>query len=549
MKDKCFLLNGTQKAIEASGAQLNGQNVIIVRRNAAFGDAIAATVVSDHLAKLGVPTVFQTHPDIVSTIRRNPYVYAVTPTSGFCHVNLDGAYENDPNRTSKSFARMFMDSANLQLLSRGIQLGGPLNCKPRLVVTEQEKSTMIEHRLKNYPKPWVFVCPRSNHWAARTVPDPIWNEAAKRIPGTKFWMGMHPAPPAFVDLGYRNMDHMTMALACADLLVTVDTGPMHVAAAMNIPIIAILQSSSPELHLNDQNDFTCIWPNLDCLNCQKNLCPKNEHLPPCQNVDPEMIARAAIWKLRQHTHDEVSAVVAIWKPDVNVLNRCLECLIPQVDEIVVTRELRAVLPPGALQHAKVRYVVKNEANIGYGRNQNYGARLTANKYILQCNDDVFLDPNAVELMKREMVSDVGLVSCRLHYPDGTIYHAGKFRNAGMRGWGHIDHRKHEWTIKEATTCENTCGAAVLVRRKAYYQINGFDEEFFVYSEDDDLCLSLGNAGWRLVYTPHARGVHMEGQSTKTLGDIAEKVKHANATFAKKWGWWYDLNLNRVPGIF
>lgn len=550
MKDQCFLLNGTAKALESAGHEHNGQNAIIVRRNAAIGDAVAATVVSDKLAEIGVPCVFQCHPDIIPVIRRNPYVYAVSPTNGFCHVNLDGCYESDPRRTEKSFPQMFMDAANLQLLSRGIQLGPVRNCKPHIVVTGQESEIVRMHRLKHFPRPWVFVCPRSNHWQARTVPDRIWNEAAKKIPGTKFWLGTHPAPPAFVDLGMRNIEQVAIAMSAADLLVTVDTGPLHIAAAMNIPIVAILQSSSPELHLNDQNDFTCIWPKgLDCLNCQKNICPKSEHTPPCQNMDPDEIAQAAIWKLRQHTHDEVSAVVAIYQPDVNTLNRCLECLIPQVDEIVVTRELKSILPPNSLQHPKIRYVLKREYGIGYGRNQNYGTRLTCNKYLLQCNDDVFLDNNAVELMKREMVDDVGIVACRLHYPDGSIYHAGKYRSPGMRGWGHIDHRKHEWTIKEACRMENVNGAAVLVRRKAFYEINGFDENFWLYAEDDNQCLSMGQAGWGIVYTPHARGVHMEHQSTQKIGNVMDVVKSANSTFGKKWGWYLEKNLNTVPGTF
>lgn len=549
MKDKCFLLNETSKAAPSPESGRNGETAIIVRRNAAIGDAVSATVVSDALAKLGIPTVFQTHPDIVPVIRRNPYLYGISQTSGFCHVNLDGVYENDPERTSKSFWRMFIESANLQLLSRGIQLGPPLNCRPRLVVTDVEREPLIQHRLKNYPRPWVFICPRSNHWAARTVQDPVWHDAAKRIQGTKFWLGMHPAPPGIIDLGIRNIDHVTVALSCADLLVSVDTGPLHIAAALGIPIVSILQSSSPELHLNDQNDFVMVSPKLECLNCQKNICPINHHLPPCQNVDPELIAAIANAKLRHVTHDEVSAVVAIYQPEVATLNRCLECLLPQVSEIVVTRENKSILPEGALQHPKIRYVWKRDTQIGYGRNINYGARHTFNRNLLLVNDDVFLDPDAVQKLKNELVSGVGMVAARLHYPDGTIYHAGKYRSPGMRGWGHIDHRKLEWTIKDPVDMENVCGAAVLVSRRAFYDIGGFDESFFIYAEDDDFALRLRQSGHRIVYTPHARGIHMEHQSTQKLGNIMDIVNGANRRFGQVWGWYLEKNINTIPGNF
>jgi GT2 family glycosyltransferase len=303
------------------------------------------------------------------------------------------------------------------------------------------------------------------------------------------------------------------------------------------------------LHLNDQNDFVCVSPPLDCLNCQKNLCHINQHIPPCQNIDPSLISAAALARLRSLQTEDVSAIVAIYQPEVQTLNRCLESLLGQVQEIVVCAEGNSVIPSNARKDPKIRYVQKNLRKIGYGRNTNNGARHSNGRYLLLINDDVFLDEGAVERMREQMQPGVAVVSNLLRYPNGQIYHAGKVRSPGVRGWGHIDHRQWHPSIKEACDMENTCGACVLVRREAFYQIGGFDEDYFIYAEDDDFMLRMRKAGWRLRYTPHSTGIHMEGQSTQKIGQPNEHIQQANQIFTIKWGAYLDHNLHRVPGSF
>lgn len=534
------------------GARRNGDatagSPIILRRTAAIGDSLCASVVADNLIRQGFEVTMQTHPHCQCVLRRHPYLYDVQNPDGFCHINLDGAYENDPNRRMKHFHQMFFEKAGLQLRARGIYLGEPLNCKPRLRMPQQIKE-IVRHQFIHLPRPWVFVCPRSDAYNVREVPNWIWERAAEKISGTKFWIGRHPAPNNFIDLKASHFDNVIEWLTAADLLVTVDTGPMHVAAALGIPIVAISQSSSPELHLSDQNDFISIAPPLDCLNCQQNVCPKGHSLPPCQSIDPEFIAQWANARLRYRFSNDVSAIVPIYQPEVGTLNRCLAAVLPQVDEVIVTGEGYSRLPDGALQHPKIRYVNKPMNRIGYGRNANFGARHANGKYLLLLNDDVFLDPGTVDTLKREMTDGVGMVAHLLRYPDGTIYFAGKMRSPGMRGWGHVDLRHRDPTIKEPIEAENVCGASVLVRREAFYGIDGFDEEFFIYAEDDDFCLRTRKAGWRIRYTPHASGVHLEHQSTQKLGSIQDTVGKANALFSRKWSRYLDHNLNRVPGNF
>jgi GT2 family glycosyltransferase len=346
------------------------------------------------------------------------------------------------------------------------------------------------------------------------------------------------------------MDNVIVWLSAADILVTVDTGPMHVAAALGIPIVALGQSSRPDLHLNDQTDFIIIEPaGLDCLNCQERECPKDAKHPPCQQFSPDVIASWAAAKLHQKYGDYVSAVIACYQPELETLQRCLDAVLPQVQEIVIGIEANSRLPEGIVSHPKIVVARKNQAGIGYGRNTNHAARQTTGKYILFLNDDVFIAPDAVAKMREVMGPGVGAVANRLMYPDGTVYHAGKYRPHGAHGWGHLNHRETKWDIKEPRELENVCGACLLVPREAFYGINCFDEEFFLYAEDDDFALRLRQAGHKIMFTPHSEGIHLEHQSTKKIGDVESLAKKGGELLDRKWGWYFDKNKDNEMGTF
>lgn len=539
MKPECFLFvrrNG--------GGNIPPAPTKTIRRKAAIGDAIACTIVADKLLEQNFKVEFQTLGMIQPVIRRHPGIGSVSDPVGNCDVVLDGAYEKDLHRRLRHFYAIFMDVARKQLLQQGIDIGPSINCRPRLTPHKPAQEA-LRAKLQEYPRPWVFICPRSNSYKVRQIPDGIWREAADGIQGTKFWIGTFPGPQNIVDLQCHDLRVLTDYLSIADLLITVDTGPMHIANAVGTQVLAIAQSSSPELHLSDQTDFRTIGPSLDCLNCQLNLCPKSQWLPPCQQVPPGLIAREANRSLRRLS-ETVSAVIPIFKPSGEMLNKCLAAVLPQVDEVVVTKERGGIFPADMIRNPKIITVTKDQDGIGFGRNVNFGARHSTGKYLLVLNDDVYLNPDAVSQMMKCMKPDVGIVGQLLWYPNRTIYHAGKVRQPGQGiGFPHADLRKTTFTIKEPIEMENTNGASILFRREAFYDADGYDDGFQFYAEDDDICMKVRLRGWKLWYTPHAQGVHDEHAETKKVPGIWSVMGQSNARFGQKWGAYFRHNAGNT----
>jgi len=544
-KNECFLIRESQNG---GGNSVTNQRILI-RRVAALGDVLSSTVIADRLDQLGYGVEFQSHSSTHCLLRRVRSISRISEPGGYVHVDLDGAYETNPARRNLHFNEMWFEKANQSLNAYGIDLGKPFNCKPRLSISDPEKE-IAKAKFSDYPRPWVFICPRSNTYNVRQVPDGIWQTAASKIVGTKFWLGTHPAPPGIIDLQVRHVDNIIVWLSVADLLISVDTGPLHIAAALGVQIVAINQSSSPDLHLSDQVDFEQIGLGLGCENCQLNVCPKNSWTPPCQEQNPDTISDKANRKLQLGTFgNDTSAVVCIYRPEVGMLNRCLAALLPQVQEIVLCSDKAGIIPTGTIENGKIRRVQSRAFNSGYSRKLNYGIRHSHGKWILAINDDCVLDPGAVEGMLKEMKDGVGIVSNLLYYPDRTIYYAGKVRSPGVRGWGHQNHRQHNHDFKEPIELENCCGCCVLLRRSAFYSVGAMDEDYFLFSEDDDLALRMRRGGYKIMFTPFSTGTHWEHQSVSKTGDLHTILQQANATFDRKWHSYFDWNLHRIPGNF
>lgn len=529
---------------------VTNRRIITVRRTAALGDVLASTVVAHKLMDLGYDVSFQAHPSTHCILRRvTPPLHAIMEPSGTPQVNLDGAYETDPKRRDKHFAEMFVERTNLQLARQNIRIENWKNFAPRMEVTEAERRQAL-NILKAHPRPWVLICPRSNAWVNRTVPDRIWNAAAVKMVGTKFWLGNHAgAPPGIVDLRCAHFDTAIGYLSTADLLVTVDTGPAHVAIALGTPAVVIEQASSPDCHFSDQRDWVKISPKLNCLNCQSDRCPLNHSVPPCQEVPPEMIAEAVNARLHHVTTEDVSVVIVIHKPPAARLNKCLSHVIGQVQEIVVVVDAEGVIPPMAMTDPKIRYVKLRQWDVGYGRKANYGARHTNGKYIWFLNDDCYVQEDTCQKLLEVIRTDdaIGMVGHELRYLDGTLQHGGTFRARDGVGFGHMDLRQHESRVKQPMEVENVTGASILVRRRAYYDADGHFEDYFLYCEDNHLCMTMRQAGWKIFYTPHAKAVHHESQSTSLKQGLIEHMHRSQQIFYAHWKDYFDRNKDN-PGL-
>ncbi|HLH46473.1 MAG TPA: glycosyltransferase family 2 protein [Acidimicrobiales bacterium] len=171
--------------------------------------------------------------------------------------------------------------------------------------------------------------------------------------------------------------------------------------------------------------------------------------------------------------------------------------------------------------------IDSGANLGYGRAANLGATSTAAPFLLVCNPDLRVRPDAVRCLVRRLDAepDLGAVGPLIRNPDGTVYPSARTFPDLVDAIGHgalglvapgnrftRRYRRLDADYSVPGRADWVSGACVLLRRQAWDAVGGFDPSFFMYLEDVDLCWRLHRAGWGVGFEPSAEVVHVQGVS-------------------------------------
>lgn len=507
-----------------------GGPVITLHRSEAFGDVIMASAIASRLHEQGYSVRFSCRAEVQPAMQGHPHIATVGLFEN-PDVNLDGAYEAHMATNKGRWVDMMANSAREQLAKIGVAFEGNHNLTPIVCVSDDEVQS-AERMVEGHDRPFVMFNPASGAWPNRTVIREVWEKVTCQ--GTKFWCGHGNAPAGFVDLKIRRWRDLVGAIAMADICVSVDTGPLHIAAGLAIPTVAIDQCNIiGQRVLGDQTDWISVGASLDCLGCGERTCPIDPANPPCARPDPDRISAAIAARLATVLGNRVSAIIPVLRPAPRLL-RCIEAVKDQVDEIVITLDGDANLDGFLPDNPKI-VVIKNPTGerTGFGRTVGRAVRHSTGRFLLLLNDDAYADPGSVARLREAMVEGVAVVGAMTRYGDGRIYHAGTARKDA--GFSHIDHNKNvsQASIRSRTEMDFVNLAFALVRREAYFCVHGFDQRYDCYAEDSDFCLSVRENGWKVMYEPEATAIHDEGQSTDTRRKL-EMIRDGNIKLAAKW---------------
>jgi GT2 family glycosyltransferase len=172
----------------------------------------------------------------------------------------------------------------------------------------------------------------------------------------------------------------------------------------------------------------------------------------------------------------------------------------------------------------------NKKNIGFAAACNQAILMSRGSYVLVLNPDTIVSPNDLPELVTFMEEHPGVGACgpRLLYPNGELqlscrkfptlftlllrifrldrFISGPARTYLMANWDHANVREVDWVI----------GGCLLLRREAVKKIGLFDEDFFMYYEDVDLCYRLKQANWKVYYYSEVSVVHHHQRTSASL---------------------------------
>lgn len=227
--------------------------------------------------------------------------------------------------------------------------------------------------------------------------------------------------------------------------------------------------------------------------------------------------------------DQVGAVVV----NYNARDHLLECVRSLrdagVDEIVVADNASRDGSAEALAAADPEAVfLPTGGNLGFGTAANRGVAASTSPIVLVMNPDVVVEPGTPKVLADALDADprLGAVGPRIDNLDGTRYpSARRFPDLAV-AVGHAflgfvwptnpysaAYKMADLDPARAARVDWISGACLALRREAFEAVGGFDEAYFMYVEDVDLCWRLWQAGWEVGYEPAGRVVHTVGVSS------------------------------------
>ena len=190
-------------------------------------------------------------------------------------------------------------------------------------------------------------------------------------------------------------------------------------------------------------------------------------------------------------------------------------------------------------------VLHNRENVGFARGVNQGLAATSAATVLIMNPDCRLERGAVDALKAELERGdrVALAGPRILNPDGSVQGSargdpdmltGLFgRTAALRRLlPQLGISKRNVIAADdagaSSEVDWVSGACMLARRSALERVRGFDERYFLYWEDADLCRRLRAEGYQIRYVPRATAVHRVGHSSRVARSSSIRAFHESA---------------------
>ncbi|NIM04093.1 MAG: glycosyltransferase, partial [Armatimonadetes bacterium] len=173
-------------------------------------------------------------------------------------------------------------------------------------------------------------------------------------------------------------------------------------------------------------------------------------------------------------------------------------------------------------------LIANQENEGFSRANNRAIRQCVGDYVLLLNPDTQVMTGSLEKLVEFMENhpEAGAAGARLLNPDRSLQiscHPQPTLSRELWRLFHLDalwtygsYDMAAWSTEEPREVDVAKGACLMLRRAAMDEVGLLDEDYFIYSEEVDLCFRIRRGGWRLFWVPQAAVIHYEGQSTKQL---------------------------------
>lgn len=222
----------------------------------------------------------------------------------------------------------------------------------------------------------------------------------------------------------------------------------------------------------------------------------------------------------QNTRD-LSIIIVNYRSE-KYLDKCLSSIYgvwgQDLEIIIVNNDTNESLQNVGNKFPSVK-IIQQKENVGFGRAQNAGSQIAQGKYLLFLNPDTIILNDATDILNKfEQDDTVGIIGAKMVDSAGknqvwsvgyeaTLWNIVKNKLGFLKG-------RNIWEATQMQEVEWTSGGSMFIHKEVFAEVGGFDEKFFLYFEDMDLCKRVRALGKKVLYFPNIQIEHVEGGSVE-----------------------------------
>lgn len=184
---------------------------------------------------------------------------------------------------------------------------------------------------------------------------------------------------------------------------------------------------------------------------------------------------------------------------------------------------------------KIR-LIENTGNFGFGKANNQGMEIANGEFLFLFNSDAYLIDDSISkiIQRAKEINNLGAISPLILNVDKSIQQSGGFSPSLTKVFWWMSflddlpfglvfkpyHIDHDSFYKKENELDWLTGAAMIIPKSVYNKVGGFDENIFMYGEDIELCNNIKKAGFKIVFSPAGRLIHLGQGSSKKVSKNA-----------------------------
>ena len=231
---------------------------------------------------------------------------------------------------------------------------------------------------------------------------------------------------------------------------------------------------------------------------------------------------------------KVTIIIVTWNTS-KITQRCIESInkfLPDsFAKIIVVDNGSTDSTEVDLKKRKDILYIRNDSHLGFSVANNRGAKIADTEFLYFVNSDmVFVDNNLINMIDYyQNNSVVGIIGPQFLNPDNTIqasvFPDQSLLNAIQEFWlKKPSYLKYVPASSTPTNVWSVSGGALLIKNSLFKTIGGWDEKYFMYYEDLDLCRRVRAQGRKIYYYPEAKIIHFHGMSGNKLAPASDQWK-------------------------